>query len=36
MIHKTEAFADADQDQDAKLSFEEMVDGVRAELGAAQ
>jgi Ca2+-binding EF-hand superfamily protein len=36
MMHKTEAFADADQNQDGKLSFEEMVDGVEAELGAAR
>jgi Ca2+-binding EF-hand superfamily protein len=36
MIHKTKAFADADKDEDGKLSFEEMVDGVKAELGAAR
>jgi hypothetical protein len=36
MRNKTRGFAEADQNQDGLLSFEEMVDGVEAELGAAR
>jgi hypothetical protein len=33
MTHKTQGFADGDQNQDGLLSFEEMVEEVKSELG---
>jgi Ca2+-binding EF-hand superfamily protein len=34
MMHKTRALGEGDKNNDGLLSFEEMVDAVKAELGS--